>query len=137
MIDLLLIISTVLATLLLFLVMWAFRRHALSTEDTALTDLIAGLFWLAASILMRGLWWDGLPSLIGRESFRSLYGYPIYGFWPNIVFHIVVIVAAWRLLRGFWLMIPEEDRGQYGVLTAAFYPRRIQLRFSRKDREDV
>lgn len=133
MIDAALIIATAIASILLMLVMWAFRRHALSTEDTALTDLVAGIFWLAAAFFLRGLWWDGVQGLIGREAFRALYG---GGMWPNLIFHSIVIGAAWRLLRGFWLMIPDEDRDHYAVLTAAFYPRRIKLRFSRKDKEN-
>lgn len=124
---------TLTATALLCLVMWAFRRHALSTEDTALTDLVAGIFWLAAAIVLRAAWWDGVQAVLGREAFRALYG---GGTWPNMVFHCIVIVASWRLLRGFWLMIPPEDRGHYQVLTAAFYPQRIRLRFSRKDSEE-
>lgn len=136
MIDLAINFSAALSAALLFLVLWAFRRHALSTEDSALTDIVAGIFWLAASVLLRGAWWDGLRSAMGLDSFRVFYGFETYGFWPNIIFHAMVIGATLRLLRGFWYMIPEEDRSHYNVLTAAFYPRRIKLRFTRKDKKD-
>ena len=128
MISLMLFATTTAASILLTLVMLAFRRHAMSTEDTALADLVAGVFWLAASLLLRGAWWDGVQSLMGRDAFRAFYG---GGTWPNVVFHAMVIVAAWRLLRGFWLMIPDEERGQYNFLTAAFYPHRFWARIVR------
>ncbi len=127
MMAVLLIVFTLVATLLLALVMWAFRRHAFSTEDSALVDLVAGIFWMAAAIALRGLWWDGVPWVIGSEAFRAIYG---GGSWPNLIFHSIVIVATYRLLRGFLLMIPVEDRSHYNVLTAALYPRRIRLRLT-------
>lgn len=129
MISAAIIISTVWATVMLGLVMWAFRRHALSLEHNALYDIVAGIFWLASSMLLRGAWWDGLPFVMGREEFRAFYG---GGTWPNIIFHLMIVAASLRLLRGFWLMIPDDEREDYTVLTAAFYPRRIWLKLTWK-----
>lgn len=126
-VEALLVVATGAATILLGLVMWAFRRHALSTEDSVLTDLVAGIFWLATAIALRGLWWDAAPWVLGQELMRSTY---LGSNWPNILFDVIVAMAALRLLRGFLLMIPDEDRKHYNILTAALYPRRVYLKLT-------
>ena len=127
MIMLILEVSVVLWAVIMLLVLIAFRRSALALGGTGIHHIMAGVFWIISASIFRGLFWDILPNLMGREDFRTMLGSVDPSTWPNIFFHVIMGVAGIRLMYGFWLMIPDEDRGSYNIFTAAFYPKKIRM----------
>ena len=127
MILLILEITVVLWAIIMLLVLIAFRRSALALGGTAIHHIMAGVFWIISAAILRGLFWDILPSFMGKHEFYLMIDSIHPSTWPNIFFHIMMGVAGIRLMYGFWLMIPDEDRGAYNIFTAAFYPKKLRM----------
>ena len=127
MIVLILEMSVALWAVIMLLVLIAFRRSAWAIGGTGIHHIMAGVFWIISASISRGLFWDILPNLMGREEFRAMLGSIDPPTWPNIFFHVIMGVAGLRLMYGFWLMIPDEDRGAYNIFTAAFYPKKLRM----------
>ena len=127
MIVLILEVSVALWAIIMLLVLIAFRRSALALGGTGVHHIMAGVFWIISAAIFRGLFWDILPSMMGQEKFYAMIGQINPSTWPNIFFHVMMAVAGIRLMYGFWLMIPDEDRGSYNIFTAAFYPKKLRM----------
>lgn len=127
MIILILEVTVALWAVVMLLVLIAFRRSALAFGGTGIHHIMAGVFWIISASIFRGFFWDILPNVMGRETFRALLGSIDPSTWPNIFFHVIMGVAGLRLMYGFWLMIPDEDRGAYNIFTAAFYPKKLRI----------
>ena len=127
MIVLILEVSVVLWAIIMLLVLIAFRRSALAIGGTGIHHIMAGVFWIISAAIFRGLFWDILPFIIGKNEFYAIVSSIDPSNWPNIVFHVIMGVAGLRLMYGFWLMIPDEDREAYNIFTAAFYPKKLRI----------
>ena len=127
MIMLILEVSVVLWATIMLQVLIAFRRSALTLGGTGIHHIMAGVFWIISASILQGLFWDILPNLMGREEFRAMLGSIDPSTWPNMIFYVIMGVAGLRLMYGFWLMIPDEDRGTYNIFTAAFYPKKLRM----------
>ena len=127
MIVLILEVSVVLWAIIMLLILIAFRHSALTLGGTGIHHIMAGVFWIISAAIFRGLFWDILPSLMGKDEFYAVINSIDPSTWPNIVFHVIMGVAGLRLMYGFWLMIPDEDRGAYNIFTAAFYPKKLRM----------
>ncbi len=118
------IVSSI-SLLLMVLVMIAFRRSAFNFNGQAIHHIMAGVFWIVTASVFRGLFWDIVPEVMGREDFRDMIRIFSPSTWPNILFYLMKGLAGIRFLYGFWLLLPEEDRKNYNIITAAFYPKRL------------
>lgn len=113
-------------------VMIAFRNSALKWGGSGIHHLLAGIFWIMFASVLRGWFWDILPVITGRETF-TLYLNMVKPYsWPNVFFYSIMTVGGIRLMYGFWLLLPEEDRTAYNLFTAAFYPKK--LKFTSKEK---
>lgn len=108
------------AIILGFLVMRAFWPYAFQLRMTAVGHLGAALFWLTGRSVGRSIWWDVF------EGFGL-------GISTNWIWNALGIIACYHALKGFYLLLPDADRGDYNMLTAAFYPRRLWRRLRDKD----
>lgn len=119
--------------MVMFHVLTAFRRSAVVFSGTGVHHLMAGLFWIVAISTFRGIFWDVIPLVMGRDEFRNMIS--IYGYvtWPNLVFHSIMAVSGLRLMYGFWLLLPDEDRNNYNLFTAVFYPKKLRILFKERN----
>lgn len=112
---------------IMMLVLIAFRRSALALGGTGIYHIMAGVFWIISASILRGVFWDVVPFFMGDEPFYTLINVIHPSTWPNMLFYTIMGVAGIRLMYGFWLMIPDEDRGSYNIFTAAFYPKKLRM----------
>ncbi|GAA4218676.1 hypothetical protein GGQ68_002524 [Sagittula marina] len=105
----------------------AFRRYAFSWDDDPLNNLGGGMFWMSAAGAIRLLWWDILRAWSIALNPGLWEALNMLGVGINVMFNAAAVYGGFRKLRGFWLMIPLENRGDYPLLLAAFYPRRLSL----------
>ena len=127
MIVLILEVSVVLWAIIMLLVLIAFRRSALALGGTGIHHIMAGVFWIICASIFRGVFWDVVPFFMGKEPFYIMINVIHPSTWPNMIFYVIMGVAGTRLMYGFWLMIPDEDRGTYNIFTAAFYPKKLRM----------
>ena len=125
-------VAVVLWATIMLLVLIAFRRSALALGGTGIHHIMSGVFWIISAAIFRGLFWDMLPNLMGHEGFLLMLGTINPSTWPNIFFHVIMGIGGLRLMYGFWMMIPDEDRGHYNIFTAAFYPKKIRMMIREK-----
>lgn len=100
-----------LAVALGVLVMIAFRKYAVTMKGTAVAHLGAALFLFTFQLVARLIWWD------------VFHGFGL-GISSNWIWNILGLIACYHALRGFQLLLPEEDRKNFNIFTAVFYPRR-------------
>lgn len=93
----------------------------------------AGLLLVVGALALRVLYWSYVPF-----DLRNQIGKPI----PNIIFGLIALYGGYLILRLQLLIIPENDRGNYTIWNAPWYPRDtnwrlgIILRFLRKRKEE-
>jgi hypothetical protein len=110
-------------TALLVLVTRGFFPLIRQKTDSAIYHLSIGVTAILLALAVRAFYWDALRVLTGPEAwlaFATAVGRPI----PNTVFGLVVIYGLWHMLCLLHTLIPAEDRKDYSVWTAPFYPRR-------------
>lgn len=125
--NILLQTSVIVWATIMVLVLIAFRRSAMKIGGSGVHHIMAGVFWIITASLARGFFWDIAPMIVTREVFYQFTGMFYPNTWPNIFFHMIQFVAGMRLMYGFWLMLPEEDRKDYNIITAAFYPKKLRM----------
>ena len=125
--NILLQTSVIVWAAIMVLVLIAFRRSAMKIGGSGVHHIMAGVFWIITASLVRGFFWDIGPVIVSREVFYQFTGMFYPNTWPNIFFHMIQLVAGIRLMYGFWLMLPEEDRKDYNIITAAFYPKKLRM----------
>ena len=119
---------TVIAWLLIMgLVLVAFRRSAMVLSGSGIHHIMAGVFWIICASVLRGVFWDVVPHMVDIAEFHQFTGLMHPNTWPNIFFYAVMGIAGIRLMYGFWMMLPEEDRKDYNIFTAAFYPKKLRI----------
>ena len=116
------VITGLIAGALSVLMMVAFRGYALTWSNRTVDHLGAALFWLATQALGRAVWWD-------------LFGGFGLGETANWFWNLMAIYACYHALKGFYLLIPVNERARYNILTAPFYPRNLWR--SLRDRGDA
>ncbi len=84
--------------------------------------LAMGLLLMHTAMFVRTLYWDGLRNVVPKSAWDQWY-VASNGTAVNLVFNVMVILAGYHSLKALKLAIPEEIRGQYSLLGAAFYPR--------------
>lgn len=85
-------------------------------------DLATGLLLMHAAVLLRTLYWDGLRAALPDPVWQRWY--EMSGETAiNLLFNTMIVLAGYHSLRALRLSIPEEIRGEYTLLGAAFYPR--------------
>jgi hypothetical protein len=90
-------------------------------------------FWLAFTFIaallegaVRASYWDVLSVAVGTrraEAWREVLG----GTEVNWIANALLLAAGLGLLRLLHLLIPEEDRGSYSMMSAPLYPKRPPL----------
>ena len=98
---------------------WPMLRNS---DSRQVYHMAWGVVVMVAAISARTIYWDILPVLLQGA---WVDGGPLGRSVPNIVFGVMILVSLWHKLRLLLVMIPEEDRGRYSMLSAPFYPRSI------------
>lgn len=93
----------------------------------------SGLTISSVSLLLRMTHWDILRTFVSDDvwlSWRTVTG----GVAVNALPNLGVMIGCVCLLKARWLLIPEEDRGDWNLITAPFYPARrcIAVIFARR-----
>ena len=93
----------------------------------------SGLTISTVSLLLRMTHWDVLRAFVDDAvwlSWRTATG----GAMVNAIPNIGVVIGCLCLLKARWLLIPAEDRHNWNLFTAPFYPARrcIAVIFSRR-----
>lgn len=121
-------VNTVLAILTLLggaLCARAFLPHVRLLGPRPVDNLARGLLICAFSAFPRTAFWD--------LAWPGLRDFLTGGAVTNAVFNGVMCVGLYFILRARWLTIPEEERGRYNLITAAFYPSNLFPRLRRDD----
>lgn len=84
--------------------------------------LARGLFLCALSGFPRIAHWDVLRPVTGQ--IWSMPG-------ANLAFDLVMLLGIYFILKARWLTIPDDERGDYNIITAVFYPKNIMPRLRR------
>jgi hypothetical protein len=98
------------------LVSWAFEHDRNATMHFAL-----GITALCGSLILRSLYWDVMPMLLSEASW---YAWGDATGWTkiNAAWNLLVLFAAYHLLRAMQLLIPETERAKWPLWRAPFYP---------------
>lgn len=95
-------------------------------KDDILSYLSKGVAVLVASQVLRLVYWDWVHS-------AGLRYYPeLWETWlamsrqlaVNVVPNLMLVCAGYYFLKARWLLIPDEDRDKWSILSAPFYPAR-------------
>ncbi len=98
---------------------WAMRR-----ERDATMHLALGLSALLWAVVFRVIYWDVVPQIVdwfspGRwEEWVTLTGWTRI----NILWDLLLIFGGYHMLKALHLMIPEEERADWPLWRAPFYP---------------
>lgn len=114
-------------TAIMVLVLIAFRRSAMMLSGSGIHHIMAGVFWIISAAVLRGVFWDVVPHVVGHDDFYDYMTILYPATWPNVFFYTIMAVAGMRLMYGFWMMLPIEDRKDYNIFTAAFYPKKLKI----------
>ena len=101
--------------------------HVKILGGSAANNLARGLGLSALGVFPRVFWWDLTRLLLGQEWWpvvRDLMG----GVAINAGFNLILLAGVYFVLRARYLIIPEDERGRYNVITAAWYPKTVGLR---------
>lgn len=115
-------LSAFLAMLFLLLVIYGFRRYVRRPRTEAIDFIGTGIWIMALDHMLRLLWWDVAPDLLGMRWTEGLGGTNV-----NWAFNLFMCVGAWFVLKGFHILVEARAPGQYTVWTAVFYPKRLKL----------
>lgn len=108
----------------LLLVVYGFRRYTIRPRTDPIDYIGTGIWLLALTKAVRLVWWDLLPDFFEQKMPFNLDGSDV-----NWAFNALVIFGSWYMLKGFYMLVELQAPGQYSILTAVFYPRRIRLSF--------
>ncbi|MDB6454280.1 hypothetical protein [Falsirhodobacter sp. 20TX0035] len=99
------------------LVMIGFVRIAVRPDGSPVWHMAMGMIALNAAYAFRSFYWIVVPievrEVIGKEP-------------PNIAMSLLVLAASLFFLRMLLLLIHEAERREWNIITAAFYPRRLE-----------
>jgi hypothetical protein len=99
------------------LIVWGFWPLAVMPRSTpGVRSLARAILLLTFAMGLRTAYW----SLLVPQEVREKIGKAP----PSIVFSTLLLFGAYYMLRVLHLTIPEAERSQYSLLTAALYPRR-------------
>lgn len=114
-------VSAVAAMVMMLLVTIAFRGYIFKALSEPLDFIANGIWWFSVSMAARLALWDVTPIFTGQR----LGAAGLNGAYVNWIFTLSFVVGAWRVLHGFYLLIPDNERSRWTTLTAPFYPHRI------------
>lgn len=127
------------AVFLMILVTWGFRHSfqpalVIKTLRFPLSNTAGGTMRVALTLfhlnnLFRIGFWDVVRPFLGWTGVMEPAGDTLMISLANSTFIMIAIVASLLALAGLWRAIPASERGNYNILTAAFYPQR---RFTRR-----
>ena len=99
------------------LLMWAFRRYALTLHGTITQHFGAAMFWVNVTVTGRSIWWD----------FFVGFG---FGNVSNWVWNLIGLYVSYHALKALYLLIPTYARDNYNLITCVFYPYRLRRKLN-------
>lgn len=113
------------------MIVWGFWPLAWGPRGTlGVRSLSRAVLLISLSIVLRVVYYSGL--VLSLEH-RQLIGKEI----PNMVSTGILIIGGIYMLRVLYFTIPDIERHNWSIWTAAFYPRRWKTLFSRKLEEFI
>lgn len=137
------LITSIPAVLVLALVARGFIPFSTRAVSEELRLFSSGMLWMIGTFMFRTAYWG-----IVRGTVISV-DPDLWRYWSEIIegpdhvnaaFNVGFMVGGFYILRGFLAMIPPEERGNWSLLSAPFYPggwcvRRLTRLFSQKWRQ--
>ena len=112
------------AIVMLSLLIFGFRRYVRRPRTAPIDYIATGIWMMALFQMLRMFYWDLLPDFLD-VNWKEDYG--ITGSHVNWFFNILIIIGVWFKLKGYWIIVEDKAPGQYSILTAVFYPKRLRL----------
>lgn len=109
---------------MLALLIFGFRRHVRRPRSAPIDFIGTGIWMMALFQMMRMFYWDLLPDILD-VNWKEDYG--VTSSHINWFFNILIIIAVWFKLKGYWIIVDDKAPGQYSIFTAVFYPKRLRL----------
>lgn len=125
-------VSGFIATAMLALLIYGFRRYVRRPRTAPIDYIGTGIWVLALLQLLRMFWWDILPDVLD-VSWKEDFG--IHADHVNWIFNVLIVVGVWYKLHGYWKLVDGKAPGQYNTFTAVFYPKRLKLWLEAKAKE--
>ncbi|WP_417261696.1 hypothetical protein [Celeribacter sp.] len=115
--------SALTAFLVLLLVARGFLPLLSMRKRDFLSYATLGIALIASATIGRAAYWDLTRLVVGPEVWAAWVD-ASGGVTVNVVPNIMVLAGGVALLKARFLLIPEEDRANWNLFTAAFYPAR-------------
>lgn len=109
---------------MLALLIFGFRRYVRRPREAPIDFIGTGIWMMALFQMMRMFYWDLLPDILD-VNWKEDYG--VTSSHINWFFNILIIIAVWFKLKGYWIIVDDKAPGQYSIFTAVFYPKRLRL----------
>jgi len=137
------LITSVPAVLALALVARGFIPFSSRAGSEELRLFSLGMLWMIATFMLRTAYWGVVRSTVLAIDPDLWRGWSEIVDGPdhvNALFNIGFMVGGFYILRGFYVMIPAEERHNWSVISAPFYPggwcvRRLTRLLSQKWRQ--
>jgi hypothetical protein len=114
-------IGTVIVLLIIWrgLVGWAMQRERDATMHLAMG--VSGIIW---AVVFRVLYWDVVPTLVDAAAPGTWASWGEATGWTrvNVIFDLLLLFAGYHLLKALQLLIPAEERHDWPLWKAPFYP---------------
>ena len=97
--------------------------HSLIKSEGPTYRLSAGINFMLAAYIARSFYWEVVPvalRFVHPSAWISWYGYT--GLAINMIFSLLFLRGLSHLLVLLWLLIPNEDRNEWTLWTAPWYP---------------
>jgi hypothetical protein len=100
-----------------------FTPHAMVKDEDVTYRLSAGISLVIIAYVARGFYWGVAPAIVNVAG-PSLWDrwYEMTGTSVNLLFTAVMLRGLFHLLVLLLLLIPEEERGNWSIWSAPFYP---------------
>lgn len=127
-----------------YLILRGFGSHRTRDDLSATYRLSAGVVLIVIAYLARSLYWEFAPLVFAGLASPGAWAewFALTGTAVNVVFSAVFLRGLYHLLVLLWLLIPRDERADWSLLEAPWYPdraaftRAVQaLRFRWRSRE--
>lgn len=105
------------------MVIRGFTPHAIERRQSTTFRLSAGITLVVLAYVARAFYWGVVPLLFGAFDPGAWDAwFEVSGLTINVFFSLVFLRGLHHLLVLLWLLIPKEDRAEWSIWTAPFYP---------------
>lgn len=93
--------------------------------------LARGLVLSSLAVGPRSFYWDVMRHML-PDHFPKLHDL-LGGISINIGFNVLLVIGIYMILKARYLTIPEEERKNYSIISAVFYPTGLWPRLTKRE----